>query len=415
MIVDGVEKSKQDSFFLILTLGALTALSPFSIDMYLPAFPQIASDLLTTTSKVSLSLSSYFVGLASGQLFYGPLLDRFGRKRPLYFGLIIYIIACIGCLFTKSTDSLIAFRFVQAIGGCAAGVTSMSMVRDLFSTKESSKVFSLLILVLGVSPLVAPTVGGYASIAWGWHSVFVILGLIAFLMLLAARFYLKESHHPDRTIVLRLKPIAKNYFNILKVPQFYTYALTTAVGFSGLFVYIAGSPVLFMDVFKVTPLVYGWIFAFNAMGFVFVSQFNILLIKKFENAKILKFGLLLQTIAGIFLCVGTLNDWLGLTATVFLLFTFLGSLGLISPNASSLALAPFSKNAGSAAALMGFLQMSLGALASSVIGILNISSSTPVVIALAISSATALIILLFGHSKIKHEKFVSEDSVIVTH
>ncbi|SMD00591.1 Bcr/CflA family efflux MFS transporter [Pedobacter nyackensis] len=168
-------------YSLILILGSLTALGPFSIDMYLPGFPAIAADLRTNTSMVALSLSSFFIGISAGQLLYGPLLDRFGRKKPLYIGLLVYILASAGCAFATSIDALIILRFIQALGSCAATVAAVAMVRDLFPVKENAKVFALLMLVLGVSPMIAPTLGGYVTVALGWHSIFLILlGLGAF-------------------------------------------------------------------------------------------------------------------------------------------------------------------------------------------------------------------------------------------
>lgn len=168
--------TKQRYFSLILILGGLTALGPFSIDMYLPGFPGIALDLHTTVARVGLSLSSFFVGISAGQLLYGPLLDRYGRKPPLYLGLALYVAASLGCLAVHKIEVLIALRFVQAIGSCAAAVASMAMVRDLFPVKDSAKVFALLILVVGTSPMLAPTLGGYVTAAFGWRAVFVALG-----------------------------------------------------------------------------------------------------------------------------------------------------------------------------------------------------------------------------------------------
>ncbi|HEX7655205.1 MAG TPA: MFS transporter, partial [Verrucomicrobiae bacterium] len=159
---------------IILILGALSTISPFAIDMYLPAFPGIADALGTTTAKISLSIASYFVGLAIGQVIYGPLLDRFGRKPPLYGGLILFIVASLMCLRVHTVEELIALRFLQAFGGCVAQVASMAMVRDFFPVQETAKILSLLILILGVSPLLAPSVGSFIALHASWHWVFVV-------------------------------------------------------------------------------------------------------------------------------------------------------------------------------------------------------------------------------------------------
>ncbi len=391
----------ESKFALILILGCMTALSPFSIDMYLPAFQTIATDFNTTVAKVSLSLSSYFVGLSFGQLFYGPLLDRYGRKKPMYAGLVIYIIASLCCLFSKNTEALVSFRFIQAIGGCAVGVGSMAMVRDLFTVKESAKVYSLLILILGVSPLLAPTVGGFLSTSFGWRSVFVVLASMGFLLLVVIRFFLTESHQPDHSVTLKFRPIAESFLQILKNPAFLTYVLSGSIAFSGLFVYLAGSPVIFLETFKVSPQVYGTIFAIVAAGMILASQVNVLLLKRFSNEQILMGGMIGQVTVGVLLCIGIHFNLIGLVGTVFYLFLFLCCFGLTNPNAGALALAPFSKNAGSAAALMGFMQMGFGALASASVGALSISTMLPVVIIMALGSSIALGVLWIGSQKLK--------------
>ena len=189
-------KKKKSYFDIILILGLLTAIGPFSIDMYLPAFPAIAKGLNTSVAQVMLSLSSFFIGISAGQLIYGPLLERFGRKRPLYVGLVIYLFASAGCAFTQSVNALILFRFLQALGSCAGLVTSRAMVRDLFDVKDNAKVFSSLMLVVAVSPIIAPTVGGYVTAAMGWRYVFAALMIVDAAVLAAVFFLLPESKSP---------------------------------------------------------------------------------------------------------------------------------------------------------------------------------------------------------------------------
>jgi DHA1 family bicyclomycin/chloramphenicol resistance-like MFS transporter len=388
-------------FLLILILGSLTALAPFSIDMYLPGFPAIAKDLNTTVSKVALSLSSFFIGISAGQLLYGPLLDRFGRKKPLYFGLVIYIIASAGCALATSIDALIALRFIQALGSCAATVAAVAMVRDLFPIKDSAKVFAMLMLVLGVSPMIAPTLGGYVTSHLGWHTIFIILLGIGVFNLIASFLWLPEVYKPDTTMSLKPKPIISNFILVMREPQFYTYALTGALAFAGLFVYISGSPLLFMDIFKVNEETYGWIFALLSVGFIGSSQVNTLLLKRFKSEQIIFFAMLAQVITIIFFLIGGINGWFGLYTTIFLLFKFLCCLGFVSPNASALTLAPFTKNAGSAAALMGAIQMGLGALASVGIGLFDAKSVVPMLVIMAACSVLAFLVLTIGRRTIR--------------
>src|SRR5580698_8809006 len=226
-------------FLIIIILGALSTISPFAIDMYLPAFPEIAAALHTSTARISLSLSSYFAGLAAGQLFYGPLLDRFGRKLPLYAGMLLFIAASALCLGARTVEWLIAMRFVQAVGGCAAQVAAMSMVRDFFHVSETAKIISLLILIISASPLLAPTVGYEVSAHLGWQWVFVILGGFALFMLAISKFYLPQAHKADPSISLKPLPILRGYMEVLKEPQFITYSLAGAFAFSGLLAYVS--------------------------------------------------------------------------------------------------------------------------------------------------------------------------------
>jgi DHA1 family bicyclomycin/chloramphenicol resistance-like MFS transporter len=401
---------------LILILGSLTALGPFSIDMYLPGFSGIAQDLNTTVAKVSMSLSSYFIGISAGQLLYGPLLDRFGRKKPLYAGLFVYIAASLGCVYVSNIDSFILLRFVQAVGSCAATVASVAMVRDLFPVKDTPKVLSLLMLVLGLSPMLAPTIGGYVTDAYGWHMVFLILMCMGIAVLLAAKIGLPNSYAPDTSISLKPKPIITNFWRVLKEPQFFTYAFTGSIAFSGLFTYVAASPIIFMDIFKVDAKTYGWIFAFMSVSFIGSSQLNSLLLKRFTSEQLILRALISQSVISITFLFLSLNGLLGLYETIITLFLFLGCLGISNPNTAGLTLAPFARNAGSASALMGAIQLGLGALVSFIVGVFVKDSVTPMVVIMASTTFIAFIILNTGKRFIKQKVAVSDqDTTIIGH
>jgi MFS transporter, DHA1 family, multidrug resistance protein len=383
-------------FFIILILGALSTISPLAIDMYLPAFGQIAVVMHTTVAKISLSLSSYFIGLAAGQLIYGPLLDRFGRKKPLYVGLILFVAVSIACVFVRTNESLIVLRCFQALGGCAAQLAAMAMVRDFFPVKESARILSLLILILGVSPLFAPTIGSQVAAHLGWQWVFVILAILVMILLAVVFFFLPEGHRSDKSISLKPMPIALDYLYILKNTQFHTFALAGAFSFSGVLVYVAGSPIIFMGSFHVTQQVYGFIFAGLSIGFIGSNQVNILLLNRFTSAQIFYGAILLECVASVIFLAGTYCGWFGLPATLILLFILLSSLGLTYPNAAAMALAPFDKNIGSASALLGFLQIGVAALTSSCVGIFNSKSIMPVLVIFAATAWIALLIFTWG-------------------
>lgn len=249
--------TRREHFFIILILGALATISPFSIDMYLPGFPAIARDLKTSIDQVQLSLTSYFIGIAVGQLMYGPLLDRFGRKMPLYIGLIIYVIASIGCALTHSVHALIAMRFLQALGGCVGMVAAQTLVRDLFPVKKTAQAFSMITLVIAVSPMIAPTVGGYVTAAFGWHWIFIILSGITTMMIVAVYFFLPKGKSPDPTISLMPKAVLGNFRIVIRHPQFLIYTLAGGLATAAPFAYIAGSPDVFMNIYKVSEQQYG--------------------------------------------------------------------------------------------------------------------------------------------------------------
>ncbi|WP_317048741.1 multidrug effflux MFS transporter [Hymenobacter sediminis] len=407
--------SKQRYFFLILILGTLSALGPFSIDMYLPGFPAIAQDLHTTPAKVALSLSSFFVGVSAGQLLYGPLLDRFGRKKPLYVGLLLYVVASVGCYLCHSIDALVALRFLQAIGSCAATVAAVAMVRDLFPVQDAPKVFSLLTLVISVSPMLAPTIGSYMISAYGWQSVFLVLFLMGGLMLLASIFWLPESYQPDPTYSLHPKPILTTFWSVLREPQFFTYALTGAMTFGGLLAYVSGSPLVFMDIFGVSEKTYGWIFALLSVGFIGSSQVNSWVLRYYRSEQIVLVAMACQSVIGLVFLLGTWLGWFGVVGTVVMLFLFLCCLGYANPNASALSIAPFSKNAGSAAALMGATQMGVGALASFGVSMFNTRTAVPMVAIMASTALLALLIQVIGRQIIGQPVAASEDAGVLVH
>ncbi|MCX2574459.1 multidrug effflux MFS transporter [Pedobacter sandarakinus] len=407
--------AKKQHFFLILILGSLAALGPFSIDMYLPGFVDIATDLHSTESTVALSLSSFFIGISFGQLLYGPLLDKYGRKKPLYFGLVLYIVSSFLCLAVTDVNQLIVLRFVQAIGSCATAVASIAMVRDLFSVEESPKVFASLMLVIAVSPMLAPTAGGYLISALGWKYVFVFLAIMATLMLLATIFKLPESYQPDPNYSLKPKPILRNFFVVLREPQFLTYALISAITFSGLFAYVSSSPTVFMKIYEVNKTGYGWIFALLSVSFIGSSQLNSFILRWFSSKQIVNWALLAQCVVSFIFLIFALNGWLSLYPTILFIALFLCCLGFINPNASALALAPFTKNAGSASALMGALQMGLGALASVIVSLFSETTVVPMPLVMASAAAIALICLIVGSRVIKKEIKAETTGTIVAH
>ena len=389
-------KRKQFYFFTILILGGLATISPFSIEMYLPGFTAIAKDLNTTIDQVQLSLTSYMFGISIGQMFYGPLLDRFGRKRPLYIGLVIYILSSIGCALTLSVESLIVIRFLQPIGGCVGMVAAQALVRDLFPINKSAQVFSLIILVIAISPMIAPTIGGYVTAAFGWHWVFIILAAIAILIMLAVYLYLPAGKKPDSSISLKPKAVLANYFLVSKQPQFLLYALAGGIAMAGPFAYIVSSSDVYMNVYMLTEQQYGWAFAFIAFGMIGTTQLNHLLLAHFKSEQLVKVALILQALVGMILLTGTYFNAYGLYSFTILVFLFVATHGIMSPNITALSMAPFVRHAGSASALLGSFRLGVGAFVSALVSIFHDGTSLPMTVIMLCCSVIGLILLSSG-------------------
>lgn len=391
---------KKNRILVILILGLLSALGPFSIDLYLPGFPEMAKDFDTTTGRIALSLSSYFIGVSIGQMIYGPLLDRFGRRIPLLIGLFIYLFASVYIIYVDSVDSLISARFVQAIGGCAGMVAARALVRDLFPVSEIAKIFSLLMLVIAVSPIIAPTLGGFATAHWGWPSIFLMLSILAAANILLVFFWLPAGTPPDKTLSLKPASITAKFWNVFKTPQFYTYTLTGSFAASGLYAYIAGSPHVFMELYGVTEKQYGWIFGIVALGLVTASQLNTVFLKKYSSEQIVKVTLICQVITGTVLLLTTVFNYIEMYSMIVLVFLFLSTQGFAFPNTSALSLAPFGKSAGTASALMGALQLGIGAMITALVSTLSNQTPVPMTGIMFLCAAVSLTILLIGRKKI---------------
>ncbi len=370
--------------------------------MYLPGFPAIAKDLHTSISQVQLSLTAYLIGISVGQLLYGPLLDRFGRKLPLYAGLVLYILASVGCAFSTSIETLISMRLLQALGGCVGLVAAQALVRDLFPVTEIAQVFSLLTLVLAVSPMIAPTVGGYATVAFGWHSIFVILAIITVLILVAIYFVLPDGKQPDASLSLRPKAVLSSFLTVLKQPQFLTYAVVGGIATAAPFAYLAGSSDVFMNLYNVSAQEYGWIFAFLAIALIAPTQLNRFFLKRFTSEQIIYATLLYQCVVGLLMVFGTWAGWYGLYGLIGMLFLFMCGQGTTGPNSTALSLAPFSRHAGSAAALMGSFRMGFGALISGAVSILHNHTAIPMVGVMTICAFSGLGILIIGQRTIHY-------------
>lgn len=379
---------------IIFVLGTLASLGPFSIDMYLPSFLDLASSLETTVNCVQLSLTSYFVGISLGQLLYGPLIDHYGRKGPLRFGLILYLLSTLGCAFASSVEMLIALRFFQALGSCTGMVVSRAIVKDLFSNKEVPKIFSMLVLVIGVSPLVAPTLGGYLTRHFGWQSIFAALFVLGSGILLMSQTVLPETLRSKPTTKFFNKSILQNFLFVLRNKQFLMYSFALSFVSGGLFAYISGASFVFMDVLEVSQEQFGFVFAANAVGLIITSQVNRFILEKFALKNILLNASFFQAVSSLGLLTFYYLDMLQLGNVIFFVIMYLAMKGFMTPNLVAKALEPFSERAGVASALIGFLQMLLGALASASVAFLHNNTAWPMAIVMFSCAFLSLLFIL---------------------
>jgi MFS transporter, DHA1 family, multidrug resistance protein len=383
------------TLLLILLLGALSGLGPLAIDMYLPALSAIAREFSTSPAIVERTLAVYFAGLAIGQLFYGPATDRFGRKRPLYAGLVAFILASLGCAYAKSIHELILLRFVQALGGCAEMVVARAVVRDYFEERQAVRVFSFLMLVLGIAPIIAPLLGGWMLVHLLWRSIFWFLAAFASICLFNVSVFLRESLPLERRHQASFGATLKTYRQLLRDSRFIAYTLSGGLMLAGMFAYISGSPFVFMELFHVPPERYGLFFGANAVGLMLSAQLNARIARRADPHRTLRIALAAAAVAGIALVMAVTTHAGGFTGILVPLFVFICCCGFSFPTATALAMAPHKQIAGSASALLGCLQFSISGIAGLSVSALHNNTALPMVVVIAICASLAWVMNVF--------------------
>jgi DHA1 family bicyclomycin/chloramphenicol resistance-like MFS transporter len=387
-----VEHARLRHAELVIILAVLSLIAPLAIDMYLPALPFIAAGLSATDAQAQLTLPTYFAGFAIGQAFYGPIADRFGRKPPLYFGMAIYIAASLGCALAPDVHTLIALRFLQAAGGCAGTVVARAMVRDLFTGADAIRVYSRVLLVFGVGPILAPMIGSGVLIWFGWREIFFLLTAIGVLSLVLIVIRLPETRNPAHVKPLRLDSIVVNYWRLFTHRNFVGYALTGGTMMAGTFAYIAGLPFVIVNIYGHPSSYFSWVFGINAVGFILASQINVRVQRHYSPERVLFMALLLQMAAAAVFVIDVLAGWGGLFGILVPLFFWIATMGFVIPNTTALAMGPFAANAGSASAMLGVLQFVLAAVSSGLVAAAADGTARPMVACMALFSLAALLI-----------------------
>ncbi|WP_029109895.1 multidrug effflux MFS transporter [Mycobacterium sp. URHD0025] len=379
-------------------LALLTAVAPLSIDMYLPAFPAMAEEFGTSASAVQFTLTAFMVGLASGQLIIGPLSDRFGRRPLMLAGTLVCVLAGVACALAPNIALLTAFRFVQGFSGAAGVVLSRAVVADRAHGAVAARAFSLMMIINGAAPVLAPLIGGSLMGIIGWRGIFWILAGLAVAMFVGVLAVLPETHPTDRRHTGGVTAMLRDARSVLTNRGYLGYTLAFAFGFTVMFAYISASPFVLQNVLGLSPLHYSFAFAANAAGIVIVNTVNARIVGRFGQRRLLHLGIGLLVLFSALLLIDALLGPV-LWASLALLWGAVASLGLVAANATSLALDQVRHAAGTGSAVLGALQFGLAAVVSPIVGIGGDHTALPMAVAMVISSGIGAAALLLTRER----------------
>lgn len=379
----------------VLCLGAITALGPLSIDMYLPSFPHIAADFHTTPSAIQASLSACILGLALGQLVVGPISDAVGRRRPLFIGLAAYALMSVLCALAPTAPLLVAARFAQGLAGSAALVIATAVARDLYHGAAAARFFSTLMLVMGLAPILAPVLGAQMLRLVSWHGIFLVLAAAGVALIAVMIRMLPETLPPENRRPGGLGNALLGFAGVLRDRVFLGNAAVAGLAFGAMFAYIAGSPFVLQKIYGMSAQDFALVFGANALGLIALSQVNGRLVHRMGPRRLSVIGLSLQVVGAAVLQAALLLG-LGLWGVLAGLFLVVASQGLVAPNASAMALVNHGRSAGSASALLGTIRFLVGAAAAPLVGLAGEGTALPMagIIGLCSMAALALFVSL---------------------
>lgn len=367
----------------VLLLGALIALGPLSIDLYLPALPDLTNDLSASPSSVQLTLTGILAGLGLGQLIIGPLSDIYGRRRPLLVGIAVNVVTALLCAVAPTIVVLDILRVLQGIGAAAASVVAMAVVRDLFTGRDAAAVISRLVMVMGLAPVLAPSLGSAVLELGSWRTVFVVLAGLGVLLGVLAAFGLKETLPPERRAAPGLRTTLQGYGVLLRDPSLIGFMMVASLTMAAVFAYVSGASFVLQDGFGLDGRTFGLLFGVGAVGLIISSQINVALLRRFTPGTILSTALTVAALAGVVLLINAVTDTGGLLGIMVPVWVILAMVALCGPNATALALAEHGQRAGAAAALLGAAQFAVGAAIAPLTGLGKAGSALPMAATIA--------------------------------
>ncbi|MDA3557242.1 multidrug effflux MFS transporter [Acinetobacter sp. AOR15_HL] len=396
---------RQYSIGWIMLLALLTALGPLSIDMYLPALPQMAHDFGVSTQMVANTLPAYFFGLAVGQLVYGPLSDRIGRKKPLYFGLALYAVASLFCVLATNEWGLIAARILQALGGCVGVVMARAAIRDRLDVQGSAQAFSSMMIVMGLAPILAPMIGAWILIWFPWQAIFIALSIVGAICWLCVHFFFKETLAIDKRLKLSPYQVVTLYGAIFKDASFRLPMFAGCLTGAALFCYISSAPAVFMDQYGLNQQEFAYAFGLNAFGIMLMSSLNKHLTSRVDITKRLKAGSLVQVTGAIIVFIAGLIPAAPLWLVMVGLFLAISGIGLTGPNAMALAMSKQGARAGTASAIMGSMQFACGLLGGVLLNFLIWSASLNMGVMMVLFTLSGFVVVLKAVQQVETKPF----------
>lgn len=384
---------------LLPIVAPLTIFGPLCVDMYLPALPRISTDLHASASLSQLSLTTCLIGVATGQLLFGAVIDRYGRRRPLFFGIALFLVSSFVCSLAPNIGLLIAFRVFQGFGGAAGMVTSRAVVRDLFSGMRAARFFSVLMMTTALGPIIAPQLGAAVLHVTSWRGIFVTLAIIGAVLMVLAATRLPETLPAERRISGGLAASLGAMGEVLRSRVFLANTLACGLGFGAIFAYVAGSSFVLENIYHLSPQIYATLIALNGLGMFLAAQVNSRIVGRFGPRRLLTFGLGWLSVSSVLLLLALGPAHLGLAAVIPTQCAIVLSNGFVMPNAITLSMHDFPHAAGSASALLGTFQFSIGAFTAPLVGLAGSDSAYPMaltIVAFAIAAIVARLVLVRG-------------------